>query len=389
VVDFRQSLTVARPAGALSAAHHAWLSHPRWSLAAKGALAASLAWFVALIAPPPFAEYPYYAPLGAVLATTSTVVRSVRDSLQSVAAVLVGALIARAVALLPLPGLLELAVVVGLALLCVGWRIFGEMGSWAVMSAIFVLILGSGDTADYIGSYAGLIVVGAAIGIGVNLLLPPLPLTPSELALGRLRDGIAEQVEVLANWLEQRGPLDPDEWERRRQQLFPTAEAARAAVAQTREASRANLRTRYNGNGYWVASQTRRAGALSTSAEVVDEIVRLLVDWERDGLDDVALGEELRPELADTLRVFAAALRAAETQETATESAAGAAAAEAAAAVSRLEESVEELRKAVREARGSTQHDYFVAGALVIYLARGADALDLRDWRSVRPPPKS
>jgi hypothetical protein len=213
VVDFRQTLKVARPRGALAAVHRAWLTHPRWALAVKGALAASLAWFVALIAPPPFAEYPYYAPLGAVLATTSTVVRSVRDSLQSVAAVLVGAVIARTVALLPLPGLLELTVVVGLALLCVGWRIFGEMGSWTVMSAIFVLIIGSGDTGDYVGSYAGLILVGAAIGVGVNLLLPPLPLTPSELALSRLRDGIAEQVEALAAWLNDRGALQPDEWD--------------------------------------------------------------------------------------------------------------------------------------------------------------------------------
>ena len=376
MTDFRQSLTPARPSGVLSAVYRAWLSHPRWALAVKGSVAASLAWSVGLVAPAPFAEYPYYAPLGAVLATTSTVVRSVRESLQSVAAVLVGAVIARAVALLPLPGPLELTAVVGLALLCVGWRIFGEMGSWTVMSAIFVLILGSGDSGDYIGSYAGLIVVGAAIGIGVNILFPPLPLTPSELALARLRDGLAEQVESLAGWLENEGPLAPDEWERRRQQLVPTVERARTAVAQTREASRANVRVRYHHrNGYWLASQTRRAGALGTSAEVVDETVRLLVVWERDGLDAVALGKELRPKFADTLRTFAAALRAAETQDTANESAAGAAAAEAADAVDRLDESVEELRQAVRAAQRSSQHDYFVAGALIINLTRGANAL--------------
>ena len=356
MVDFRQTLTAARPAGALAALHRAWLRHPRWSLALKGALAASLAWFVGLVAPPPFAEYPYYAPLGAVLATTSTIVRSVRDSLQSVAAVLVGAIIARTVALLPLPGLLELAVVVGLALLCVGWRIFGDMGSWTVMSAIFVLILGSGDGADYVGSYAGLIVVGAAIGIGVNVLLPPLPLTPSE----------------LADWLENEGPLVPDEWEERRQDLVPTVERARAAVAQTREASRANVRVRYNGNEHWVASQTRRAGALGIEADVVDEIVRLLVEWEREGRDDVALGQQLRPEFAGTLRAFAVALRAAVTRDVADESDA---AEDAAEAVDRLDESIQDLRQVVRTAQRSSEYDYFVAGALIIKLARGADTL--------------
>jgi uncharacterized membrane protein YgaE (UPF0421/DUF939 family) len=369
VVDFRQTLKVARPRGALAAVHRAWLTHPRWALAVKGALAASLAWFVALIAPPPFAEYPYYAPLGAVLATTSTVVRSVRDSLQSVAAVLVGAVIARTVALLPLPGLLELTVVVGLALLCAGWRIFGEMGSWTVMSAIFVLIIGSGDTGDYVGSYAGLILVGAAIGVGVNLLLPPLPLTPSELALSRLRDGIAEQIEALAAWLNDRGALQPDEWEQRRQELHPTIESARAAVAHTHEASRANMWARRNRG--WMASQTRRAGALGTAAEAVDDIVRLLVVWEREGLNDLALGQQLRPELASTLRAFASALRSAQVRDMEDERQAGA----AAAAVRALDESLDDLRQAVREAQRSSEYDYFVAGALIINLDRGADAL--------------
>jgi hypothetical protein len=350
-----------------------WASHPRWSLAVRGALAATLAWLAGTLAPAPFSEYPYYAPLGAVLATTSTVVRSVRDSLQAVAAVLVGAVVARGVDLVPLPGPLEIAVVVGIALVCVGWRVLGDMGNWAVMSAIFVLILGDRDGMAYIGSYAGLIVVGAAIGIGINLLLPPLPLVPSELALARLRDGLAEQVEELATWLDDEGPLAPGEWEHRRHQLYPTIERARAAVARTREASRANLRVRNNGNAYWLASQTRRAGALGTSAEVVDEIVRLLVEWERDGRDDVALGRNLRPTFATTLRAFASALRAGETREAA--DAAGNAAQEAADAVRRLDESLDELSDQVRAARRSTERDYFVAGALIVNLARGADAL--------------
>lgn len=373
----QNSWIVARPVGYLSAGRRIWVRHPRWSLAIKGALAATLAWFVGTLAPAPFSEYPYYAPLGAVLATTSTVVRSVRESVQTVAAVLIGAAIARAVDLLPLPGSLEVGVVVGIALLCVGWRIFGDMGSWAVNSAIFVLILGSGDGMGFIGSYAGLIVVGAAIGIAVNLLLPPLPLTPSEVALIRLRDELAEQIETLAAGLEDRGTLHPDAWEDRRHGLIPTIESARAAVGQMREAARANRKVRRTGYRDWVASQTRRAGALGTAAEVVDEIVRLLVEWERDGREDVALGRQLRPTFATTLRAFAAALRVAETQDAANGSDGGAAAQEAADAVRRLDESLDELRHQVRETRRTSEQDYFVAGALIIDLARGADALRL------------
>jgi uncharacterized membrane protein YgaE (UPF0421/DUF939 family) len=370
---------VARPTGYISAARRAWVAHPRWSLALKGALAATLAWFVGNLAPAPFSEYPYYAPLGAVLATTSTVVRSVRESLQTVAAVLVGAVIARTVDLLPLPGPLAICAVVGIALLCVGWRIFGDKGSWAVNSAIFVLILGAGEGFGYIGSYAGLIVVGAAIGIGINLLLPPLPLTPSEVALTQLRDGLAEQVEALATGLEDRGTLDPDAWEDRRHGLISTIESARAAVGQMREASRANRKVRRTGYRDWVASQTRRAGALGTSAEVVDEIVGLLVEWERDGRDDLALGRQLRPTFAATLRAFATALQAAETRDSDLRDAAApgarSTAQEAADAVRRLDESLDDLRHQVREARRNSEQDYFVAGALVLGLARGADAL--------------
>jgi uncharacterized membrane protein YgaE (UPF0421/DUF939 family) len=353
------------------------VSHPRRSLAFKGALAATLAWFVGTIAPAPFSEYPYYAPLGAVLATTSTVVRSVRESVQTVAAVLMGALIARSVDLVPFPGPLEVGVVVGIALLCVGWRIFGDMGSWAVNSAIFVLILGSGEEMGYIGSYAGLIIVGAAIGIAVNLLLPPLPLTPSEVALARLRDELAEQVEALATGLEDRGTLDPDAWEDRRHGLMPTIESARTAVGQMREASRANRRVRRTSYRDWVASQTRRAGALGTAAEVVDQIVRLLVEWERDGREDVALGRQLRPSFATTLRAFAAALRVAETHDAATGADGGDTAQKAADAVHRLDEALDEFSHQVREARRTSEQDYFVVGALIIDLERGADVLRL------------
>jgi uncharacterized membrane protein YgaE (UPF0421/DUF939 family) len=377
VVAPQYSWIVARPVGYLSAGRRAWVSHPRWSLAIKGALAATLAWFVGTLAPEPFSEYPYYAPLGAVLATTSTVVRSVRESLQTVAAVLLGAVIARAVDLVPLPGPLEVGVVVGIALLCVGWRIFGDMGSWAVNSAIFVLILGAGEGFGYIGSYAGLIVVGAAIGIAVNLLLPSLPLTPSEVALARLRDELAEQVEALAAGLEERGTLDPDAWEDRRRGLIPTIERARGAVGQMREAARANRKVRRTSYRDWAASQTRRAGALGTAAEVVDETVRLLVEWERDGRDDVALGRQLRPSFATALRTFAAALRAAETRDPANGSDGGATAQEAADAVRRLDASIGDLRDQVREARRTSEEDYLVAGALIIGLARGADALRL------------
>jgi len=346
---------------AVAAVHDAWVRHPRWSLALRGALAAALAWLVGVLAPPPLSDYPYYAPLGAVIATTSTLARSVRESAQTVGALLLGATIALVVDAVLAPGVLSVALVVGLALLCAGWRGFGAQGAWVANAAVFVLVLGQGDDVAYVGAFAGLVVVGAAIGTGVNLLLPPLLLTPSALALGALRDALVDQLDDLAGWLDHEGPLDAEEWERRRHALFPTIEGARAAVDRSGEASRGNPRARRHGER--VRSQARQAEALGTAAEVVDEVVRLLVGWEGAGRDDVALGPRLRPELADALRSYADALRG-EDDDADVDPGVG------------LARSLDRFHAVVRDARTRSGDDLLVAGALVVVLRRGADALD-------------
>lgn len=342
--------------------HRAWVRHPRWSLAFRGAVAAALAWLVGVVAPAPFSDYPYYAPLGAVIATTSTLASSVRESARTVGALLLGAGIALAVDSVLAPGVLSVALVVGLALLCAGWRGFGGQGAWVANSAVFVLVLGQGQDVEYVGAFAGLVVVGAAIGTGVNLLLPPLLLTPSGLALGALRDALVEQLDDLAGWLDDDGPLDTDEWERRRRALFPTIEGARAAVARSGEASRGNPRARRHGER--ARSQARQAEVLGTAAEVIDEVVRLLVGWEGTGRDDVALGPRLRPELATALRAFADALRTPEDDAEHVD--------DHGAAFAR---SLDRLRDVVRDAREQTGGDHLVAGAFVVVLRRAAHVL--------------
>ncbi|MFI6427816.1 hypothetical protein [Promicromonospora sp. NPDC050880] len=348
----------------LTTLHAHWARHPRWGLAAKGALAASLAWVVGALAPAPFSEQPYYAPLGAIIATSSTAVRSVRDSVQATGAVLAGAVLARGVDLALGSSTLSVALVVGTALLCSGWRVFGEMGTWVVTSALFVLILGGAEQLEYITVFAGLIVVGAAIGTGVNLLFPPLPLTPSEDALDRLRTVLVDQVELLADRLERVGPLAADEWQQRRRDVAPTIDRSHDAVSRAHEAMRVNRRGhRYGG---WAAAQARRAEALWTAADVVDDVVRLLAEWERADRQDVALGPDMRPVLATTLRAYAEALRTRPDDDhdgDAADRAAGAVAA---------------LAGAVRAARQPSGDDLFVAGALVVTLRRGVVALGER-----------
>ncbi|WP_460754842.1 aromatic acid exporter family protein [Myceligenerans cantabricum] len=338
-----------------------WVRHPRWSLAAKGAAAASLAWLVALLAPAPFSEYPYYAPLGAVVAMSNTAARSLRESMQAIGALLVGAVIARVVDAVLTSSVLSVAVVVAVALLCAGWRIFGEMGSWVATSGLFVLILGGAEQIEYTGVFSGLIVLGAAIGVGINLTLPPLPLTPSELMLDHVREALVDQVRVLADRLESEGPLLADEWQHLRRELSPTIARAQHAVSHTDEAVRANRRAhRYS---EWTRSHLRRAEALVEAGDVVDDVVRLLVEWEHADREKAALGPGLRPALVAAMRTYADALRSDRGE--------GA----AAGAVARCRQSVGELADAVRADAGSSGRDHFVAGALVVTLWRGESAL--------------
>src|SRR5690606_39251453 len=357
--------------------HHQWVRHPRWSMALKGAVAASLAWLVGLVAPPPFAEYPYYAPLGAVVAVSSTAVRSVKDSAQAVGAVLLGAVLARVVGALAVPVVVEIAVVVAVALLFAGWRLFGEMGTWVVTSALFVLVLGGAEKVEYTVAFAGLLVVGAGIGVAVNLVVPPLPLTPSELALDRLRDVLADEVDVLAGRLETEGPLRAQEWQERRREVAPTIARARESVAAAREAARANVRARRYGG--WASAQDRRARELGTATAVVDEVVRLPTDGKHADRQEVAFGPRLRPVLARTLRAFGDGLRAESRDVDDAADGAAAATTGAAAAVrdaaARCEAAVEELAVAIRAERRTGDHDMFVAGALVVALWRGVAAL--------------
>lgn len=341
---------ITRP---ITTVYRTWLRHPRWSLATRGAVAAGIAWLVGIVAPAPLSEYPYYAPLGAVIATTSTLVRSVRDSVQVTLAVLVGAGIARAADAFLSPGALSVALVVGASLLLSGWRLFGEMGNWVATSAIFVLILGDVEALEYVGSFAGLVAVGAAIGVGVNLVLPPLPLTPADNALDRLGDVLIDQVVDLIDDLEHAENLSVDDWDHRRRSLHQTLDQTRRSVERTREAVRANPRVRRYRR--WTEDQEARTLELETVTAAVDQLVSLLVDT----AERVDLGEVLRRAFVDALRAFADVLRADAGDPDRDEM------------VTRLDDAVRDLGRKVR-AEDPPESADLVAGALVLALQRAA-----------------
>jgi uncharacterized membrane protein YgaE (UPF0421/DUF939 family) len=232
--------------------------------------AAVIAWVLVRLVPGPWSDYPYYAPLGAVIATSVTVRGTTRRSVQSVLAIALGAVVARLVDALDLPGVAGLALVVLVGVLLSGWRLLGDMGSWVPTAALFVLIIGNADPVGYISAYVGLTLFGALVGVAVNLVVPPLPLTPAERSLDRLRAAAAEHLEALAAAVrDDDAPVPPD-------RPLRTARAdAQAAVADAQEAARGNWTARHYRS--WRQRQDRHAESMDAAVVVALDVRRAVV----------------------------------------------------------------------------------------------------------------
>ena len=194
---------------------------PRVAMSVKTAVAAAIAWMVVQPMPGVADSYPYYAPLGAVVAISTAAVGSFRQSAQSLLAILLGAGVALVVDLVLDMGVATLALVVAAGTLLAGWRAVGAMASWVPISGLFVLILGQNAPGRYVVAYVGLTALGTLVGIGVNLLFPSLPLTPAQITLRKLRATLADQLEDLAGGLLREEPLSAEEWADRRGDLQP------------------------------------------------------------------------------------------------------------------------------------------------------------------------
>lgn len=247
---------------ALGLARRPWVAR---ALRTTGA--AVLAWVLVGLVPGPWSDYPYYAPLGAVIATSATVHASARRSAQAVLAIALGVVVARVTDALALPELAGLAVVVLAGVLLSGWPLLGDSGSWVPTSALFALVIGATDPVGYVSAYVGLTLAGALIGVGVNLLVPPLPLTPAERALDRLRTATAEHLDALAAAVRDDGLPLPGAVP-----LRAVRAATTAAVADAREAARGNWTARHYRS--WRERQDRHAAALDRAAEVALDVRR-------------------------------------------------------------------------------------------------------------------
>lgn len=343
--------------------------HPVIPLALKAAAAASLARLVVLPLGGVADDYGYYAPLGAVIAVSTSLTQSVRSSFHAALAILLGAAVAVTAQQVELPRIVALGLVVGVGTVIGAWRYVGPMASWVPISALFILALGGEDPWHYVVGYLGLTSLGALVGVVVNAIAPPMPFLSAHVAEQSLREALADQLDGLAEGLEQDPLPTRGEWTTRRSAIDAKTRHVQDMVSHVADARRGNWRARRRKD--FVGRARLEGRALLHLAFLVEDMVDLLADQEHAERGRVALGPRLRPPAANALRATAAALRSVE----------GSVAEED--KVDRADAACDELASAIRSMRGETDDEMFEAGTLVTAIRRVLSSVDARDDSAV------
>ncbi|MEC5199747.1 hypothetical protein RCH21_001986 [Arthrobacter sp. PL16] len=267
-------------------------------LAAKAALAAGIAWALALLIPGVAAEYPYYAPLGALLAMYPTVVGTVKLGLQTMTGLAIGIVLAYAAMWVGNPGSFTISFVVGMGVLLAGLlpRTAGG-GSGIASAGLFVLILGNNDLSFSFGYFVQMI-VGVLVGLGVSTLIAP-PLNTDN-ALGQmsaLRRTAAQQLQDIGQALEENWVAGDPRWVERREELFHTMQGAREAVQYAEESRKGNVRRRFHPRD--LAKDYEHVGALETVAFHTLNITNMLEDAVEGTTDEEPIPPGLKRPLQD------------------------------------------------------------------------------------------
>jgi hypothetical protein len=259
---------------------------------AKTTLAAVISWELALRLPG--SQPPVLAPLTALLVTQVTLVKTITGSLQRVASVTAGVLLA-----------LLVADVLGLHWWSVGLVIFVSLALGQVLklgphrievpiSALLVMTLGG--TAGVARTRVLETLIGAAVGVVVNaVLVPPVYVRPAGEAIYELAEDMARVLDGAAADLAE-GWSGEDAYERllEARELDGEVGEAREAIGRAEDSLRLNPRRRLVGD----PSEELREGmtTMEHSVILVRGLCRSIV-----GLDTVTGGRGPDPELRAAL----------------------------------------------------------------------------------------
>nr|WP_104044068.1 FUSC family protein [Arthrobacter sp. ZGTC412] len=215
----------------------------RLQLAAKAALAAGLAFLIAPLMPGAAANYPYYAPLGALVAMYHNVAGSVRQGFQALAGLTVGIGLAVILVSIADPSPLTVALFMGIGVLLGGLPGFGSGSDWIPTAALLVLLVGGNNADDFSFGYLVQMGFGVGVGIAVNFLVfPPLHLKAAAASLEDLRLALGRQLTDMGAALKEEWPPEHEDWSRRAEELASAARSVRHLVKEADASRRANPR---------------------------------------------------------------------------------------------------------------------------------------------------
>lgn len=287
--------TRAHPSSILRALRAA-VRPARLLLVAKTALAVGLAWTIAPHMPGVTDEYPYYAPLGALVSMYPTLMGSAKTGLQTLLGLATGIGLATVVVLTVGPTWWSIPAVVGVGVLLSGTDWFGSGREYVPMAALFVLIIGGQNADEYSLGYLTQMAVGVVVGLVVNVVIAPAPLTV--VAAGRVdafRAQLAQHLHDIGSAVSESWPPEHEQWADDAASLAGTSAELRAVLAEADESRRGNVRAR--GHRPQVQQRHEELAALDRIAHLIRDISDEIADtiWDRPA------GLALDPALPDPL----------------------------------------------------------------------------------------
>ncbi|MGP0224536.1 FUSC family protein [Paenarthrobacter sp. NCHU4564] len=259
------------------------VTRQRLLFAAKTAIAAGLAWYLAPFMPGPAAAYPYYAPLGALVSMHPTVADSAKRGLQSLLGLALGIAMAFAVTTVASPTSWAVALVVGLGVIIGGLPRLGSASEWVPMAALFVLVLGDSNAQGFSFAYVLQMAMGVAVGFAVNwLVFPPLHLDDIDPALAGHQRALSRQLSDMARAMQESWPPDHEAWASRSGELDATAANVRTAVHQAELSAKANPRSRRRpGRIPGALAGMRTVERLTFHVQDITDVLQSVI-WEED-----------------------------------------------------------------------------------------------------------
>jgi hypothetical protein len=283
----------------------------------KAVLAGTLAW--ALATGVFHSSYPTFAAFAAMLLMHMTIAESVEKAVHYTAAVLVGIGVVGAVAF-PLGPRLWLLPVILLATMLIGRRHrLGSQGFNVAVAAIFAYgVFAMPDSgrspAFLIRDLAGMVLLGAVIAVGVNLLIaPPLRYRSAANAVDTYCEAVTELLDDMVGGLEG-GVPDADaavEWRRRGDELPRLAGQARTTVDHAYETSKLNPRRMVGGRGITFVGYRVTVHAVERIGEQLRSVTAGLVRISKAADDPAAQPRSPHDEFLRRLAVVLSAVRGA------------------------------------------------------------------------------